>query len=254
MLTKRQTEILDNARVHGTVRIGQLATEMDVSLETIRRDIRPLVDDGKLVKLHGAISLAPAAKETPFERRMRDQQTEKRRIAKHLARKISDGDSVMMDAGTTTSVLARELLAKSGLTIVTNSSDVARTLATVNGNKVYMAGGELHGDNGAAFGPSAIEFIGNFTVGISIISIAAISAEHGLMDYHLAEAEFARTVLARGHQSIVITDHTKFDSTALVKVCDFDDFDILITDQYPQHDIAERLLKSGTGCEIAGET
>lgn len=252
MLTKRQSEILDTARTQGTIRIGQLADDMHVSLETIRRDIRPLVDDGKLVKLHGAVSLAPAAVEAPFERRMRELATEKRLIARHLANKINDGDSVMMDTGTTTSILARELLTKSGLTIVTNSSDVARTLATVNGNRVYMAGGELHGDNGAAFGPSAIEFIGNFTVRFAIISIAAISAEHGLMDYQLAEAEFARMVLTRGHQSIVISDHTKYARTALVKVCDLGDFDTLITDKSPPENILRSLEVASTRCEIAG--
>ena len=249
-LTKRQTDILDTAHAQGTIRIGQLATDMQVSLETIRRDIRPLVDDGKLLKSHGAVSLAPAAIEAPFERRMRELATEKRLIAQHLANKINDGDSVMMDTGTTTSILARELLTKSGLTIVTNSSDVARTLATVNGNRVYMAGGELHGDNGAAFGPSAIEFIGNFTVRFAIISIAAISAEHGLMDYQLAEAEFARMVLTRGHQSIVISDHTKFSRTALVKVCDFGEFGTLITDRCPPEAISNALEGSSTLYEI----
>ena len=252
MLTKRQSEILDRARTLGTVRIGELATDMKVSLETIRRDIRPMVEDGKLVKMHGAVSLAPAAIEAPFERRMREFATEKRLIARHLAAKINDGDSVMMDTGTTTSILARELLARSGLTIVTNSSDVARTLATVNGNRVYMAGGELHGDNGAAFGRSAIDFIADFTVRFAIISIAAISAEHGMMDYQLAEAEFARTVLARGHQSIVLTDHTKFARSALVKVCDFGEFDLLITDKDPPDEINDRLRNSTTRCEIAG--
>lgn len=252
MLTKRQSEILDTARTEGTIRIGQLADDMHVSLETIRRDIRPLVDEGKLVKLHGAVSLAPSAVEAPFERRLRELATEKRLIARHLAAKINDGDSVMMDTGTTTSILARELLAKSSLTIVTNSSDVARTLATVNGNRVYMAGGELHGDNGAAFGPSAIAFISNFTVRFAIISIAAISAEHGMMDYQLAEAEFARMVLSRGQQSIVISDHTKFSRTALVKVCDFGEFDTLITDKRPPEAVAAVLEGSSTLCEIVG--
>ena len=122
-------------------------------------------------------------------------------IARHVATSIADGDSIMMDTGTTTSILARALLDKRGLTIVTNSSDVARTLATVNGNKVYMAGGELHGDNGAAFGRTAIDFVRHFRVRHAIISIAAIDIATGPMDYHLAEADFARTVLGCASQS-----------------------------------------------------
>lgn len=229
-LTSRQSRILQTAREHGTVRIGELANLMGVSLETVRRDIRPLMQQGEIVKLHGAVTLADAAHEAPFERRMRELAVEKRRIGKHVAAMIRDGDSLMMDTGTTTSILARELLAKRGLTIVTNSSDVARTLATVNGNRVYMAGGELHGDNGAAFGRSAIDFISNFKVRFAIISIAGIEAKIGLMDYHLAEAEFARRVLESGQERLVITDHSKFNRAALVRVAGFGDFDLLVTD------------------------
>lgn len=250
-LTPRQSRILQTAREHGTVRIGELASSMGVSLETVRRDIRPLMVQGELVKLHGAVTLASTASEAPFERRMRDLAAEKRRIGRHVAAMISDGDSLMMDTGTTTSILARELLSKRGLTIVTNSSDVARTLATVNGNRVYMAGGELHGDNGAAFGRSAIDFVSNFKVRFAIISIAGIDAGIGLMDYHLAEAEFARRVLESGQRRLVITDHSKFNRAALVRVAGFGDFDLLVTDQPPPADLAERLAAGGAAWEVA---
>jgi DeoR family glycerol-3-phosphate regulon repressor len=250
-LTKRQAAILTSAQDDGTVRISDLADRMDVSLETIRRDIAPLVELGKLIKLHGAVRSAAVHLEAPFERRMRENAAEKRRIARHLADTIIDGDSVMMDTGTTTSILARELLGKRGLTIVTNSSDVARTLATVNGNRVYMTGGELHGDNGAAFGRSAVEFIANFKVNYAVISIAAVGADTGLMDYHLAEAEFARTVLTCGKQRIVITDHTKFNRTALVRVGGFADFDTLVTDKVPPPEILGALEAAGTSYQVA---
>lgn len=240
-LTSRQHTIVEAARAHGTVRIGELAHQMGVSLETIRRDIKPLVEGGSLIKHHGAVSPAAFAGEAPFERRLRENAAEKRKIARLAAEMISDGDSVMLDTGTTTSILARELLHRTGLTIVTNSSDIARTLATVNGNKVYMAGGELRGDNGAAFGRTAIEFVSNFSVHHAIISIAAVDAVTGLMDHQLAEAEFARTVLSCGQQRTVVTDHTKFTRSALVKVCGFDGFDLLITDKKPPTAVSERM-------------
>jgi DeoR family glycerol-3-phosphate regulon repressor len=250
-LTERQTRILRSLRSLGTQRISDLAAMMEVSPESVRRDIRPLVEGGTLVKLHGAVSLPGNSAEAPFERRMRENAAEKQRIARHVAASIRDGDSVMMDTGTTTSMLARELLGKEGLTIVTNSSDVARTLAPVNGNKVYMAGGEVHGDNGAAFGRSAIEFIAAFKVRHAIISISALDAEAGLMDYHLTEAEIARTVLGCGQNRLVITDHTKFNRTALVRVAGFSDFDLLVTDRPPPPDIANGLATGGARVEVA---
>lgn len=249
--TQRQRAIVAAARESGLARIQDLARDMEVSEETIRRDIRPLVEGGELIKRHGAVSPLSGV-EAPFERRMREQAAEKRAIARAVAAMISDGDSLMLDTGTTTSMLARELLGKRGLTVVTNSSDVARTLAIVNGNKVVMAGGELNGDNGAAFGRDAIGFIERFNTDFAIISIAAVSARQGLMDYHLEEAEFARAVLKQGRRRLVVTDHTKFARTALVTVCGFDAFDELVTDQAPPEEIAEHIAAAGTQCVVAG--
>ena len=161
---KRHADIVRIVREEGTISISALAGQLGVSTESIRRDVRPLTETGALIKMHGAVTLPHHVFEAPFERRMRENATAKRRIAIFTASQIEDGDTLMLDTGTTTSVLARELLKKSDLTVITNSSDIARTLATVNGNKVYMAGGELRGDNGAAFGPSAISFIRKFRV------------------------------------------------------------------------------------------
>jgi DeoR family glycerol-3-phosphate regulon repressor len=250
-LSARQLGILQSARHLGTIGIGELASELSVSQETIRRDIRLLVDQGELIRLHGAVRHPNAGREAPFERRMRDNVEAKRQIARHAARMIEDGDSVMMDTGTTTSIFARELLGKRGLTIVTNSSDVARTLATVNGNKVYMAGGELHGDNGAAFGRSACNFVSGFNVRHAVISIAAVGAETGLMDYRLAEAEFARIVLQCGERKLVLTDSSKFERAALVRVAGFDQIDMIVTDRTPPGPIGAAMLAAGAEVEIA---
>lgn len=249
----RQAEIMAAARRDGAASISALAAALGVSLETVRRDIRALVDDGQLVKTHGTVHVPDHGREAPFDRRMRENAAEKRRIARHVAGLIADGDSIMMDTGTTTSILARELSARRELTIVTNSSDVARTLATVNGNKVFMAGGELHGDNGAAFGRTATDFAARFRVRHAIISIGAIDARMGPMDYLLEEAEFARTVLTCGDTRIVATDHTKFERSALVKVCDFADFDLLVTDRPPPAAIADALGAAGSRWEVAAD-
>lgn len=250
-LTPRQTEIMSAARRDGAASISALAATLGVSLETVRRDIRPLVDEGHLIKMHGVVQVPERGREAPFDRRMRENAAEKRMVARHVAARITDGDSVMMDTGTTTSILARELTARRKLTIVTNSSDVARTLATVNGNRVFMAGGELHGDNGAAFGRTAVEFISRFRVRHAVISIGAIDARIGPMDYLLEEAEFARMALQCGETRIVATDHSKFGRAALVKVCDFSDFDVLVTDQAPPPEIAKALEDAGVACEVA---
>lgn len=240
-LSLRQTEILSRVRELGSCAIAKLAEELNVSLETIRRDIKPLVESREILRRHGSVAMPYELEEVPFERRMRERVEAKRAIARRAARLIEDGDSLMMDTGTTTSIFARELLRKRNLTVVTNSSDIARTLATVNGNKVYMAGGELNGSNGAAFGPTAIAFAAGFHVRHSFISIGALHADFGPSDSYLAEAEFARMVLSRGENRVILSDSSKFGRTALIKVCGFKDINRLISDGMPDEKLAAAL-------------
>jgi len=248
--SKRHGEILRLLREEGTITIAALAEKLGVSLETVRRDVKPLTSDGTALKMHGAIGLPSLAGEAPFERRMRDNAEAKRAIARHAAATIRDGDSVMLDTGTTTSFLARELLAHRRLTVVTNSSDIARTLATMNGNKVYMAGGELKSDSGAAFGVSAIEFVSRFNVNHAVISASAVDAARGVMDHDLEEVEFARMVLSRGNRRLVVCDHTKFGRQGLVQVCDFTGFTELVTDRPPPREIQDALAASGAKLSV----
>jgi len=244
--SKRHGEILRLLEESGTITTAGLAHRLGVSQETVRRDIRPLSATGMVVKLHGAISLPSMIGEAPFERRLRENADAKRAIARLVAQSIRDGDSVMLDTGTTTSYLARELRLRRRLTVVTNSSDIARTLATVNGNRVHMAGGELRSDSGAAFGVTAIEFISRFNVDHAVISAGAVDAATGIWDHDLAEAEFARVLLGRGQRSIVVTDHTKFGRRGLVRVCGFDAVSELATDRPPPPDLAAALAAAGT--------
>ncbi|MEZ5794580.1 DeoR/GlpR family DNA-binding transcription regulator [Albidovulum sp.] len=250
MISKRHSDILRILETEGSVSISALARQLGVSLETVRRDVRPLTETGALVRIHGAVGLAGQLGEAPFQKRMRDNAAAKQAIARAVAATIRDGDSVMLDTGTTTSFLARELTGHRRLTVVTNSSDIARTLATVNGNRVYMAGGELRSDSGAAFGTSALEFIARFTVHHAIISAGAVDAG-GVMDYALDEAEFARLVLSRGERRVVVTDHTKFGRRGLIAVAGFADLDEIVTDRAPDEAISRRLTEAGAVLRLA---
>lgn len=244
---ERRAGILERAAREGTVRIGALAEALGVSLETVRRDIRPLVESGHLAKRHGSVSLA----EAPFERRLRERAAEKRRIGRKVAQMIEDGDSLMLDTGTTTSLLARELLGKRALTVVTNSTDIARTLGRVAGNRIFLAGGEVFGDNGATFGAAALDFVSGFKVRYAIVSIAAVDAEGALLDHQPREAEFARRVLACGRRRLVVTDHSKFGRGELARVAELAEIDLLVTDRAPPAGYAALFAAAGTELAVA---
>ncbi|KAB2870602.1 MAG: DeoR/GlpR transcriptional regulator [Bauldia sp.] len=246
----RHGRILSLLAEKGTIGVNALAALLDVSVETVRRDVKALAGRGEIVRMHGSIGLPSVVSEAPFERRMRENREAKEAIAALAAASIRDGESVMLDTGTTTSFLARALLDHRRLTVVTNSSDIARTLATVNGNKVYMAGGELRSDSGAALGFSAIEFVSRFSVDHAIISAGAINVASGVMDYDLEEAQFGQTVLARGRRRVVVTDSSKFGQKGLVRVCALADFDELIANRMPPADLTQALQAADVSLRI----
>jgi DeoR family glycerol-3-phosphate regulon repressor len=249
--SKRHVAILDFIAERGSATVNELAAHLAVSGETIRRDATLLQERGTVLKLHGVLALASRIGEAPFEKRMRENALGKRALAKAAAAHVKDGDSLMIDTGATTSIFAQELRAKRALTIVTNSSDIARMLAMVNGNTVYMAGGALKGDNGAALGASAVEFFSRFRVRHAFISITGLSAEDGPMDADLAEAEIARVTLSRAEHRVILADSMKFGRSALVRVCQFEELDRLITDQWPEGALRERLEQAGTIIQVA---
>src|SRR5690606_14128772 len=118
MLTRRHGAILKLLEARGALAVGTLSQELGVSTETVRRDIGALVEAGAAVRVHGAVGLAGQIGEAPFERRMRENAAAKRAIARAMAERIGDGDSLMLDTGTTTSFLARALLDRRRMTVV----------------------------------------------------------------------------------------------------------------------------------------
>ena len=248
--SKRMLTIVEHIRHHGTASVAALAGSLNVSEETIRRDAKILELKGQVLKLHGALALPHLAGEAPFERRLRENFEAKQAIGKRAVQFVEDGDTIMIDTGTTTSIFAQELRAKRNLTIVTNSSDIARTLATVNGNSVYMAGGALKGDNGASFGPTAMEFFAKFRVKHAFISIGALHAVHGAMDAELAEAKLAYMALSRADHRVILSDSSKFGKTAFVKMCEFSEINRIITEAAPDTALSDALVLAGVTINI----
>jgi DeoR family glycerol-3-phosphate regulon repressor len=233
MSVHRQTEILRAVRQAGTVAITELAASLGVSTESIRRDIKPLIERGAVLRFHGGIADPAHQDEPPFQRRMRVNREAKRQIAGLALDLIRDGDSLILDNGTTTAYVAEALAARAKLVVVTNSAQIACRLAGRNGNRVFMAGGELAGDDAAAFGAGAVAFLRQFDVRCALLSAGGIGAAGEIRVFHLFEAEFARAAVAQAREAWVIADGTKFVREAPVKCCALQEIDRLITDTPP---------------------
>ena len=245
-LHKRQNEILAAVKAHGACSILELARELQVSDETIRRNVKPLVERGLVEKVHGGIVLGEKLEsEAPFQRRMADHREEKQAISRLVADMIEDGDSLMLDTGSTTAYVAQALSEHSDLSVVTNCTEIARTIARHADNRVHITGGELRTDDWAAFGSAAIDFVRRFRVQYAVLSIAAITPDGQFMDYYLEEAEFSRAVIDQADKTIIVADHTKFGSRSFVQVCDASKVDIIVTDRDPPDGVRDAFRELG---------
>jgi DeoR family glycerol-3-phosphate regulon repressor len=248
----RHRAILEAVSLGGQARVLDLAKRLGVSDETIRRDLKDLTAEGLVQKTHGGVMLPEPLGEPRFDRRMSQEAAAKKAIARVAAAQVRDGDAILLDTGSTTAYLARALRGHRNLLVVTNSVDIARTLATRNGNRVYMAGGELRADDGAALGVSATSFVQQFRVRLCFLSIGAIDLDDGLMDFHLEEAEFSRVAMRRAERTIIVADHTKFGRRALVSVCPLSSVQTLITDEPLRPPFQERLRRAEATTLMAG--
>ena len=231
--TQRQAEIMRIVREKQTCTINELADIFAVSDETIRRTIKPLIGDGLLVKVHGGIMLPDHLDEPPFQRRMQENREGKQMIAARVGEMVQDGDSLILDGGTTCVHIAQALCARSRLTVVTNSTEIARTLAPRNENRVFMTGGELRPDDASAFGENVLTFIRQFHVRYAILSVTAIDNQGRFMDSLPWDAAFAQAAFAQAEERVIAADHSKFGHSALVRAFNADEIDQLITDAPP---------------------
>jgi DeoR family glycerol-3-phosphate regulon repressor len=243
--TQRQAEILRIVRSRQTCTITELAGHFAVSDETIRRDIKPMIADGLLVKVHGGVMLPDHIDEPPFQRRMLENQTGKQAIAARVAALVQDGDSLILDSGTTCVHIAQALTGHARLTVVTNSAEIARTLAPRNENRVFMTGGELRPDDSAAFGENVLAFIRQFHVRYAIVSVTAIDHLGRFMDSLPWDAAFAQAAFAQAEQRVVAAGHAKFGHSALVRAFGADEIDLLVTDEAPPPETAQVFAAAG---------
>lgn len=247
----RQAAILRALAREGSCSVMDLASQLSVSDETIRRDIKAMAAKGLLERVHGGAILPDILREPDFQKRMAYNAEAKARIARAVAREIRNGDSIFVDTGSTTLYVARALGEHSELMVVTNGADIARTLAQSGRNKVYLAGGEIRSDDGAVLGGSAVRFVESFRVRTAVLSVGAVQLEDGCMDFHLNEADLAQVAIRRASRVIVVADHSKFGAQAAVRVCDFSQISALVTDRPPPAPFARRLEEAGVELVVA---
>lgn len=213
--------------------VYELAKEFQVTEVTIRRDLILLEDAGKLIRTHGgAISCLDRSiwQTTNVRARLENETAEKERIANYVASQISDGESLFLDSGSTSLLIARALLSHNRLMIVTNSPTVAQTLAGVNDNKVVITGGELEKNTDSIIGTSCEEFLTQYRTDKAILGISGILIPDGYFAANPQEAAVKRIMSHNAKTSIYAADSSKIGTTAFTFVESLKSADLLVTD------------------------
>jgi DeoR/GlpR family transcriptional regulator of sugar metabolism len=233
------------------VSTDRIVGELGVSRETVRRDLLELEAMGELRRVHGGA--VPVHSEPPIAERVHTRVKYKRAIARAAAGLVSSGQTLFLDAGSTTSVLADELAKLSGLTVITNSFDVALKVgAAGNGaNQLIMLGGSVGGPVCATAGDITIAEIHRYRADLALLSPVGVDAEFGATNYDLREAEVARAMAASAKQLVLLADFSKIGLCSRVSYCSADRIDHLVTNTSAQKSPAYAALKSAVGKILA---
>ncbi len=250
-LSFRQSEILDIARADGRVIVEDLAQRFDVTLQTIRRDLSELADAGHLDRVHGGAVARTGVANIGYEERRRMNEAGKAAIARACAAMIPDNSSLILNLGTTTEAVARELIHHRNITVVTNNMNVANILVANPGCEVMVAGGALRRSDGGLVGELTTQFIEQFKVDTAIIGTSALDRDGDMLDFDLAEVRVSRAIIRQARQRFLVVDHSKLGRSAPARIASLSELDRVITDKPLPDDLTDRCAGWNTDVVIA---
>ena len=225
----RRKHLLELISRQGFVTLEELVKTLGVSESTVRRDLESLDQTGTIKRTHGGAVCSAELKLMPaLDDRVSAQAAEKRAIGMLTASLIEDGETVLLDGGTTTLEVARALLGRP-VQVVTNSLPIAGLLASSKENDLILIGGYVSPRTGVAMGPLAIASMESIRVRKAILGAGGIVAE-GIYNSNLLLVETERKMMERGQEVMIVADHSKFGKLSLTWLCGLGDVDSLVVD------------------------
>jgi len=233
---ERKTAILDRLQAYGKVNAAELARLLDVSMETIRRDLDVLEKEGYLKRVHGgAVKVNFQMGEPPFVQRKQVRHEEKKKVAERAAQLVKDGDTIVMGGGTTILQMAQSIRGVNKVTVLTNSLPTAHALLdSLNQGlfqgKVILLGGELDEEQYSSSGSVCEKMMDLFCVNKAFISPGGIS-HSGVMEYTLEESAISSKMMQVAKEAIIVVDHSKIGAEALCKFSQLDQVNAIVCNQ-----------------------
>ncbi|WP_136467131.1 DeoR/GlpR family DNA-binding transcription regulator [Flagellimonas onchidii] len=232
---ERQRTILSEVALHNKVLLTDIAEMLDVSIDTVRRDVKELDTDNKLRKVHGgAVSLGFT--NTTVRNNNVYALEEKQKIAEKAVSFLKDGGVVFIDGGTTCTELARKIPENIGLTCFTMSLPVALELLEKSNVKVILIGGEVSKDSQISIGASAIHHLSEIHVDYSFIGTGYVDSVYGLTEFDWDIVQIKKAVIKASKKTILLSISEKLNSQHRFKTCDINAINTMITELNPSHE------------------
>ena len=241
---ERQQIILDLLQSEGKVLAIELATRLNTTEATIRRDLRYLSDNGLCKRIHGGALSTSAIIATPLERKSISSD-EKNTLAIAALRLIKNDQVIFLDASTTHLILAGLLPRDKNLTVVTNSVSIATRLLEHSGVRTIVLGGELNPLIGGAVDSKAIQELAIFKFDLALVGVCSWSSESGFSAVDYQDAQFKRTLVERAGEVAVLCTQDKIDKYAPYKIMDTKDIDHLILNERSDSQLERQITDAG---------
>jgi DeoR family transcriptional regulator of aga operon len=252
LIDERRGQILDLVRRQRRATVAELAERFKTSLVTIRGDLAALAAEGGLVRTRGGALPVRDEEEVSIDVKETLHPEQKQRIAAAAARMIRDGETILLDSGTTTFAIARQIrdLPLSGINVITNALNIATALASVRHVNLIMPGGQLREQSFSLSGPIAVNSLNGLHADRLFLGVDSLDPEIGLMTPYLQEAQFNAQMIRIARQVVAVADSSKLMRRNLSVIASVDQIDMLITDSAANPETVEELRRRGVEVQL----
>lgn len=233
-------------RTEGNATVDYLADYFGVTVQTVRRDLSDLEQEGHISRVHGGATLRGGVTNIEYDERRDLNAAAKEQIGRLVAQHIPANTSLFINIGTTTEAVARALLDHESLTVVTNNMNVANILAGNPQCEIIVSGGALRRSDGGLVGDLATQMIEQFKVDIAIIGASALDEDGDLLDFDLREVRVSKSIIRHARRIFLVTDGSKFERTAPVRIASLSDLHAVFTDRMLPGDLSQRCIEWDT--------
>lgn len=235
---ERRIEILDKIDKQNSVTVEDLAQAYKVTGATIRKDLEMLEKKGYLKRTHGgAVINDESRNEMTFLQKHKEVSIEKENIGKYAATLVNEGDTIIVDASSTTIQMVKYIKNIKNINVITNSIDIVAELADIPGIQVISTGGIIRAKTRAMVGPIAKYTVDSLISDKAFIGANGIDIEHGFSSTHILEGEVKKTMIKNTKQIIFMCENNKFDKARIFKICDLEKSNLIITDDKMDEEI-----------------